>query len=328
MLSHHCGLSTQDVSAEPIVLVAAADEAYALPLTVTLFSALRTLRTGVPVEVHVLDGGIEEASRARIERTLSHIRGDLRLRWMQPGTLSLAEVPTFHHLSEAAYFRLLLPELLDAPRALYLDSDLLVVGDLMSVWTADLEGRPVAAVRDAAMPTIAESRIDWRTQGLDPTAAYFNSGLLLMDLEQWRVERLGEAVIEYAQTERDSQFPDQDGLNAVLNGRWTALGPEWNVLVTTPEGRAHPAFGRFSVAHFVGRRKPWRWRPLGPPLDKPFSQWYGALWECGWYGAWGRSRFMGAVWARTLVQYLHDSKNKVRAGARRSKRLIIDGPAG
>ena len=61
----------------PLVRLCAADDAYALPLAVTLFSALTALRRGAAVRLYLVDGGISEPKRRRLERVFACSQVDL-----------------------------------------------------------------------------------------------------------------------------------------------------------------------------------------------------------------------------------------------------------
>ena len=101
------------------------------------------------------------------------------------------------------------------------------------------------------------------------TDLYFNSGLMVMDLEKWREEKITEQVLGFIENNPEKlRFHDQDALNAILHDRWLELDPRWNAQtymmlqeVEHPtiqgqlkwdEARESPA-----VIHFCGHAKPW-----------------------------------------------------------------------
>ena len=72
----------------------------------------------------------------------------------------------------------------DEPRVLYLDCDVLVVQDLTTLWSVELDDDHLfAAVTD---PSYSRSDADLERLGLPPGAPHFNSGVMLMDLERMR----------------------------------------------------------------------------------------------------------------------------------------------
>lgn len=173
-----------------------------------------------------------------------------------------------------ASYRLLLPDLLPTVgRVLYLDADIVVLDSIRELWDIDLNGCCVAATTN---PLYRYS--EWRVKarlGLPDRRAYFNSGVLVFDLDTMRAEGLNRALVEWAIDHRDAiSWPDQDILNAVLWRRRLSLHPRWNAfggLWRLPdrdlpwtaeqlsEARRNPA-----IAHFIGPFKPWHYRCTHP----------------------------------------------------------------
>jgi lipopolysaccharide biosynthesis glycosyltransferase len=164
-------------------------------------------------------------------------------------------VLTHDRFTAEVYHRLLIPEVLDVARVLYLDCDTVVLGRLDELFEIDLGDTPVAAVRDAVVRRNA-------VLGMSPEAPYLNSGVLVMDLERWRSEGLAEQVMDFICSNPDAiRFVDQCGINAVLDGRWMPLDADYNrqVGVLTPRTfggpcREHP---NTRIVHFAGDQKPW-----------------------------------------------------------------------
>ena len=131
--------------------------------------------------------------------------------------------------TEAASLRLLLPELLpEQDRILYLDCDIIVRQDLAKLWEkVNLEDHYLAAVYEAAIEGQAER---FRALGCDP-ARYFNSGFLLMNLARMREEKVTEKLLEACRVPY-LEFPDQDALNQVCQGRVLPLSPLYNSIRT------------------------------------------------------------------------------------------------
>jgi lipopolysaccharide biosynthesis glycosyltransferase len=211
----------------------------------------------------VIDGGIAPWTKRRIVRSLDANR--VEIRWLRPDVRRLRGLKISGHIRVASYFRLLVPDLLpeSCARAIYLDSDVVVEGDLAKLWAVDLGGRPLAAAQDMTVPLVS-SRYGLRNYealGLAPDAKYFNAGVMLMDLALWREERISDAVLAYVTANPAAiRFWDQDGLNALLARRWLELDPRWNVtfqaglpLLEQHRGALAAPF----VTHFVSTREPW-----------------------------------------------------------------------
>lgn len=311
---------------ESVVIVAGADDNYAMPLAVTLFSALESLNPEVNAEVHVLDGGITGANRTRLEQTLSIAGADIALKWHDLADASLPDAPANGHYTKAMYLRLLAPELLTSQRALYLDSDLLVRRDLSAVWATDLGDHAVAAVRDQGIPTLSEMGPVCTAQNLSPNQPYFNSGVLLMDLERWRALDLTQAVVENL-VRHGNQYllGDQDALNAILQGEWKELSWCWNVTLGSPRWWATPPpLSEVGIVHFTGGYKPWRWysfRSRSAPFTLAYLE---SLRRSGWFSRWGYARFRARLVASTAGAIGSRAAVRVTRKARRTfTRLVL-----
>lgn len=186
--------------------------------------------------------------------------------------------PRLTRFTSAIYLRLNVHRVLaEESRVLYLDSDLLVMNDLRELLTLPMNGHALGAVRDPVRPTLGcgGALLSWDPAEFPPDRAYFNSGVLLMDLEQCRasgvLDRACDILLERPETMR---FPDQDALNWSANDEWLRLDPKWNTfamsIVIGRDDYVHAAEpvlpmesllraeDTASILHFSGRNKPWQ----------------------------------------------------------------------
>jgi lipopolysaccharide biosynthesis glycosyltransferase len=273
-------------SAERLVIAAAADAAYALPLAVTLRSAVERLGDGFRLEVHAVDDGLGAEGRERVARSLAE-RADLV--WHPPWPLDRA-LPLWNHMAATTYQKLMLGSWLPAEssRALWLDGDLLVRADLAALWRTPLDGAVAAAARDRLVPTFGSRfGVGGRAElGLPDEAPYFNAGVLLVDLDRWRAESVGARALDYlARRGRRIWFWDQEALNAALHDRWRELDPRWNrhavlerLFARTPADAA--AAEEAWIVHYCGRLKPW----LYPGIDVHQAEYFRCLDATAWRG--------------------------------------------
>lgn len=267
---------------DPITLITGADDRYAMPLAVTLFSVVDHLSLGAQIEIHVIDGGVTDASKQRVERVLQRPGVTVTVHWVRPAEGSLSGLPSLGHLGQSTYLRLAAPNLVSAPKAVYLDSDVVVEGDLQALWNTSLNGRPVAAVPDAGCATVRDGVPRWQGQGLDPERPYYNAGVLLLDLDQWRARELGAQVLLNLRAHGAAyRFADQDGLNAVLQGEWRPLAPVWNVQVARL--RDPSLLSGAQVLHYTGAKKPWLLQSVRPSLrSRAYGRFFRALQRSRW----------------------------------------------
>jgi len=246
---------TTIISNAPMRVVTAADEKYLPFLACHLISLGEHASEAAPMEITVIQRGISRQEQQKLELL---IPGYHKLRWVEPNTTLLRKLgapPDFANLSPH-YFRLLIPFLMpNEARAIYLDADTIVLKEVFSLWVTDLEDRVVAAVRDY-LPCVCDAVGNWEELRLNPNAPYFNSGVLVMDLVQWRREKISQRALSACQKYQHrllaqgkwNQY-DQYGLNVVIHGNWKALNPAWNHGADLPQSEAR-------IVHFVGNGKP------------------------------------------------------------------------
>jgi lipopolysaccharide biosynthesis glycosyltransferase len=190
-------------------------------------------------------------------------------------SLDFASLKVSGHISRAAYFRLRLDKLLpaDLTRAIYLDCDIIIKSEILSLWTLDLEGHALAA----AIDTVHNANHGLRhLVGLDQGTSYLNSGVMLIDLKQWREVNIGDRALEFclAHPERITYW-DQCAINHVINGKFKILERRWNfhTSMTSKEGvwthnpDSLEQLNNAAIIHFAGEFKPWHYRCLHPLRD-------------------------------------------------------------
>jgi len=265
-------LEGASLTGSEIVLVCASDRAFAMGASVMLYSALVHLRPGIAVRIYMFDCGLEQAERSRIARVVERTGVRATVEWLRSPALADASHPLYR-MPHAAYARLDMGSVLpkSVHRAIYLDADLLVLADLSELCGVDMQGHVLSAVQDYYVVNVPYETDLAGEPGLSPdrdvTCPYFNSGLMLVDLERWRALDLGNKAAEYLADRRrltaldcatadgaaryssTLKYGDQDALNAVLRGRWMHLDCDWNVSAL---GLRYPEYVCDSVKDSLG----------------------------------------------------------------------------
>jgi lipopolysaccharide biosynthesis glycosyltransferase len=246
-------------------MVLACDAGYAMQLASALRSIVEANRSGWPLEIYLLSSGFSESTKEKI--LLSQPAGSCSIHWAEVDVAQFAGYSTLPHISSIAYARLLIPSILpeQISRALYLDTDILVLGDLAPLCQIDLQGAVVGAVLDERLDTQTKLR-NTTLNGLPFPCVkeYFNDGVLLIDVARWRSERIPEKALEYLGRCPSTIYGDQDALNVACDGAWKKLDSRWNYYQIDLR-RPLPdiaAAQRPGIIHFHGWSKPWDPRSL------------------------------------------------------------------
>jgi len=214
-----------------VVLALASNERYFPGLYCAIASALSHMATERTVDVRVLDGGISQTSRDILSRLAGRFGNSVRLKFISIDASIFRGATLGPGKSHMAYCRILLPRALDVPRVLYLDCDVLVFRDLSKLFDLKLSsGKILAAVHDSETPSLADdSPVMTDAMRLPAQGVYFNSGVMLIDLDELRKENFLEHSLEFLEIWSGRyRFWDQSAINFLLHDRIDALPEYWN----------------------------------------------------------------------------------------------------
>ena len=140
-------------------------------------------------------------------------------------------------LTIGALYRLFIQQILpDLDKVIYLDSDIIVNLDIAELWRVDIADKPFAAVAqaDAEMTHFQRFAEDRSFRGVDALDAdnYFNSGVLLMNLEYFRKsEELILSGVKWYGQHPQLEYMDQDILNYLFSKSYLRLPVKFNTFV-------------------------------------------------------------------------------------------------
>ncbi|KAF8901611.1 glycosyltransferase family 8 protein [Mucidula mucida] len=264
-------------------LALAVDDKYAMPVAVAISSAIKHIQGRCTI--YIYDCGLSEMEREKLGQSVMRAAGGkagithIFLK-QDKEDLSLASGPVWAKLD--------LLKRLPVERALYLDADVLVRDNLMSLWKEDLGGRAIGAVRDAGFPDGHE--------GIGEEG-YFNAGVLLLDLAKARLRIKDLGITAEAMMEKT--FKDQDCLNVHFAGDWKELDVRYNAQGQGTYAKDGHQCSNPVIVHFTGPvspsvgivLNPWvqpytakPWGYAGAPGNPYTSEWWEALEDTAWRG--------------------------------------------
>lgn len=252
-----------------IYILSVCDENFVQHLGVTMASLLENSEKPSEIIYSVIDVGISDSSKDKIISLFKNYNSTVR--FITADKSLFDNFPTTESFPVAIYYRLLMPLLLgdSINKVIYLDSDIIVKDDIYNLWEIDIGDYPLAAVSD----NLGYQRFS--ELNIPESSSYFNSGVLLVNLEAWRTQNLSRRVIEYIDSNKSKLlWPDQDALNAILYNEWFKLHPKWNVQRNLFQ--IHPkdqvfeltdiqyALENPSIIHFTTNSKPWHYSDQHP----------------------------------------------------------------
>ncbi len=246
-------------------LLVTVDKNYIPPLQVMLTS-LCLNNPGEKIELYLLHSRLQEKELEPLQKQCDSL--GCRFFPVKIEDSWFEHAPVTKQYPREMYYRLLAPLFLpeNLHRILYLDPDILVINSLRLLWETDMEGKLFAAAAHTGKTNLANNINQVR---LGTTNKYFNSGVLLINLDQGRKEILPEEIFRYAgEHAKELLLPDQDILNAVFGSRtlelddylWNYDARNYSTYLLRSGGVCDMdwVMGNTGILHFCGKTKPWQ----------------------------------------------------------------------
>lgn len=220
------------------------------------------------VTIHLFSADLAKTDADLLRRTLDRSAKPYSLHLHKIDGTRFTGFPELQ-ASFATYFRLVVPEVLEVERFLYIDADTLCRTDLRPLYGADLDGHPIGLVPEAPIHQSADPLVA-RLLGERAQGNYYNAGVMLVDAIAWRRGGLTTRCLEFIQ-EHQPRYHDQSALNFVLHGAIHPLPAQYNCRTNARENwpaLIPPISGVGKLLHFVDFPKPWSllgrgFHPLG-----------------------------------------------------------------
>ena len=237
----------------------------------------------VDIVFHIITGGVETEGKKKLIKTIKRFKNKSVV-FYDAKELDTSRFPLMNNCPYpiSAFYRLFLAQILPATlkKVIYLDVDIIVRQSLLPLWNINLGEHPIAATPDWAVDDFSKRLYYPKEMG------YFNSGVLLINLEYWRTHIVLNGFIEYMKQHADSIiYADQDILNYVFKENKMILPVKYNLQtgliwnrtkelydVEEYKKKVQEALQDRVIVHFCSG-KPW-WTSCRHPFRSSFHKYY------------------------------------------------------
>ena len=254
---------------EIIPVFFATDDNYVPFLAVAIKSLLENASQEYFYNIHILTDGLNNESVTKLRKNMSsnsRLIIDTMNACIEDIESNLnASLRDYYTIS--IFYRLFIAKLYpEYHKAIYLDCDLVVIGDISKLYNTDTEGNIFGVVVDDVIASNPQFREYARLGvGVDDKK-YFNSGMLLMDLDKYREEDILNKFLHLLLAYNfETAAPDQDYLNVLCKDKVKYLERGWDRMSTDENYD-----GELYIIHYNNFRKPWYYD------DVPYGRYF---WE-------------------------------------------------
>lgn len=214
------------------------DDKYAPYAGISITSLFENNKHIEKIKVYILGDGLSQENCDKLRKTGQKYSRQIIFIDIEPIKRTLLEIKLpMYRGSHAANMRLFLPYISEIveDKVLYLDSDTIVSGKIDKIFDIDIGSAPVAMVLDSL------GMKHGKELGLQNN--YYNSGVVLFQMNIWREHNICDKIVDYVKNVRSAfSMPDQDLLNLVCKDNIYRLGLEYNF---------QPVHVAFSIEEYI-----------------------------------------------------------------------------
>ncbi|MBQ8163378.1 MAG: 1-acyl-sn-glycerol-3-phosphate acyltransferase [Clostridia bacterium] len=237
----------------------ACDDAFVKYTIVSLHSMIKNASKEHNYHIHILNTNITDEMKSRVmalenenfEITFDDVTGYLE---------SISEkLPLRHYYSKTTYFRFFISEMFpEYDKALYIDSDTIVLGDISKLFETDIEDYYLAACVEQAMTqvdvygTYAEEVVGVNRD------EFFNAGMMLLNCKAFRENEVLDKFIYYLGQYNFIVTQDEDYLNLICKDNVLLIDQKWNTELTAGLEYSYDVTTA-NILHYIMVNKPWHY---------------------------------------------------------------------
>ncbi len=242
---------------ETVSIFYACDEAFVKCTIVSLYSMIQNASDAYQYRVHILHTDITPETQARVS-ALQNDNFRISFDDVTDYLHSIAEkLPLRDYYSKTTYYRLFIAEMFpDLKRAIYIDSDTVVQGDISELYRTDIGDAYLGACHEQAMVQVDEyGTYAERVVGVS-RHNFFNAGMILINCEQFRQHAVLDQFFRYLHIYNFAVTQDEDYLNLICKDHVYFLDQRWNTEIF---GEIPYPIEEAKILHYIMVSKPWHY---------------------------------------------------------------------
>ena len=237
-----------------IPIFTACDDNYMPFLAVTLQSIIENAAQDYIYSFRILHSGV---SSDNIQKIMNYNRGNFKIEFVDVRNALKDVMQRLHtciYYTQTTYYRLFISNLYPQyDKVIYIDSDVVVRGDISELYNIEIGNNLVGAVTDDYVMTHPYIQPYFtEVLGMKSVKDYFNAGLIIMNLNQFREQKFEDQIVDLLNKYK-FVVQDQDYLNLICQGKVKYIDPMWNKSPCTPDVKVED----IKLIHYKLIWKPW-----------------------------------------------------------------------
>ncbi len=235
----------------------ACDDSFVKYTIVSLHSMIQNASKNYKYHVYILHTGITQTMMEKVLE-LGNENFEISFEDVTEYLHSISnKLPIRDYYSKTTYYRLFIAEMFpDFEKALYIDSDTIVQGDISELYNTDIKDAYLGACHEQAMIQVDEYGTYCEKVVGVSRYNFFNAGILLINCEQFRMKFVLDKFIEYLHTYDFVVTQDEDYLNLICKDHVYWLDQRWNTEIFC---NIDYPIEQAKILHYIMTSKPWHY---------------------------------------------------------------------
>ena len=244
---------------QQIPIFYACDDAFVKYTIVSLTSIKENASKNRQYHVYVLYTDISEDMKEKL-LALSDENFEVSFENVTKQLRSISKrLPLRHYYSKTTYYRLFIATMFpEIDKAIYIDSDTIVLGDISKLYDTELGKNLLGACHEQAMEQIDVYGTYAETVVGVSRNEFFNAGILLINTKQFREFCVLDKFIYYLGVYDFIVTQDEDYLNLVCKDRVLWLNQKWNTELVEMFSYDYDIC-EANILHYIMVNKPWHY---------------------------------------------------------------------
>lgn len=238
----------------------ACDDAFVKYTIVSLSSMIKNASKDYKYKVYVLHTEISDEMK---QKTLDLANENFEISFVSVEKYLkrfTKKLPVRHYYSKTTYYRLFIADMFhEYEKAIYIDSDTIVLGDISKLYETDLSNHLIAGCKEQAMEQVdVYGTYVEKVIGIS-RHEFFNAGIMLINCKKFREVKLLDKFIYYLGIYDFVVTQDEDYLNLICKDDILWLDQKWNTELTGNLQYDYDV-NEAHILHYIMVNKPWHYR--------------------------------------------------------------------
>ena len=236
----------------------ACDDAFVKYTVVSLSSMIENASKNYSYKIHILHTSISDEMKKRL---LALQNDNFEIEFCNVGEYlesMTKDLPIRHYYSKTTYYRFFISEAFDYSKAIYIDSDTIVLGDISELYNTDIGDSYLGACHEQAMVQVdVYGTYCEEVVGVSRNN-FFNAGVMLINCDMFREKQVLKSFLHYLGEYNFVVTQDEDYLNLICKDHVYWLDQKWNTELTDGIEYGYDYRNAY-ILHYIMVNKPWHY---------------------------------------------------------------------